>query len=158
MSELLHRIFHADDDPDVLGSIKSAAPYFLDGNVVLQATSVDEALAMIPDALIEADANVPDDASYYLQWGPPAIDMEEAWDVTTDSSSIPVAIIDGGFIEPDGKGKRNGIEIANAIRESGLSVAILSLSADAQTWGDENASKRDCLDVWAEAIKRLFAK
>ncbi|OGK29136.1 hypothetical protein A3D06_00710 [Candidatus Roizmanbacteria bacterium RIFCSPHIGHO2_02_FULL_40_9] len=126
MSELLHRIFHADDDPDVLGSIKSAAPYFLDGNVVLQATSVDEALAMIPDALIEADADL--------------------------------AIIDGDFIEPDGVSRRNGHEIASAIRKSGLPVAILSLSASSQDWGDENASKRDCLDVWAEAIKRLFAK
>ena len=47
------------------------------------------------DGLMEANA-IPNDSWYNLQWYLPFVDMERAWDVTTGSSDVTVAVLDTG--------------------------------------------------------------
>jgi subtilase family protein/PASTA domain-containing protein/fervidolysin-like protein len=63
---------------------------------------VDAALERRPDVLY-AEPNrtyelflEPDDTAYHELWGLPVIDAPEAWDVTTGSNSVIVAVVDSG--------------------------------------------------------------
>jgi thermitase len=40
---------------------------------------------------------VPDDPGYDLQWAPPKIDAPAAWDVTTGSPTVTIAVVDSGL-------------------------------------------------------------
>lgn len=42
--------------------------------------------------------NTPDDTNYSKQWNLPLINLEEAWDVSTGSSSVIVAVVDTGVL------------------------------------------------------------
>ena len=55
-----------------------------------------------PNHVVQADA-VPNDPMYPLQWHYPLIHLPAAWDVTTGSESVDVAVIDTGvlFAHPD---------------------------------------------------------
>ncbi|MDG6220226.1 MAG: S8 family serine peptidase, partial [Candidatus Thermoplasmatota archaeon] len=67
--------------------------------------SVEDAISMLlaepgieyaePDYLVEYDA-VPNDPNYNLQWALPKMDLPSAWDVTTGSEDVVVAVIDSG--------------------------------------------------------------
>jgi thermitase len=50
---------------------------------------------------------VPNDSSYALQWAPPKIQAEEAWDLETGGSSAVIAVVDSGvdYNHPDLAGK-----------------------------------------------------
>lgn len=119
MSEYTRRIFHADDHEAVRGAIKSAAPHYF-GQIVLQASTIDQALGYIPGTL--------------------------------QQMRIEIALIDSSFGIRE---RRTGAVIAQAIRDSGLAVGIISLSSDIQSWGDINASKDDGPAGIANAIQQL---
>jgi serine protease len=59
-----------------------------------------------PNHIVRADA-VPNDPSYPLQWHYPLIRLPAAWDVTTGSRSVEVAVVDTGvlFGHPDLSGQ-----------------------------------------------------
>lgn len=66
---------------------------------------------------------------------------------------VNIALIDDNFNDRE---RRTGVVIAEAIRASGLAVAIISLSSNAQTWGDLNCRKTDSATQTANSIKERF--
>jgi subtilisin family serine protease len=50
-----------------------------------------------PDFLLEADATVPDDTRFDEQWALDNIDAPEAWDISTGSASVLIAVNDSGI-------------------------------------------------------------
>ena len=56
-----------------------------------------------PNAYVHAAGIIPNDSLYSKQWGMQAIHAEEAWDTTTGSPDVKVAVVDGGinFDQPD---------------------------------------------------------
>src|SRR5919197_6579665 len=59
-------------------------------------------LTVEPNYIVEPDA-VPNDPRFSSQWGPKRISATNAWDITTGSSNVVVAVIDEGvdFNHPD---------------------------------------------------------
>ncbi len=69
-----------------------------------------------PDYVVRASLT-PNDTYYSLQWGPPKISAPAAWDVTTGSTEVTIAIIDTGIDpgQPDLAGRVvAGYDFANA--------------------------------------------
>ncbi|KAF4744585.1 Suppressor of the cold-sensitive snRNP bioproteinsis mutant brr1-1, partial [Perkinsus olseni] len=56
-----------------------------------------------PDEIVYADATIPNDPSYSLQYHHALINAPQAWDVTTGDRSLVVALIDSGidYSHPD---------------------------------------------------------
>lgn len=50
-----------------------------------------------PDYYMELYATIPSDEQYENQWALPMISLPQAWDITTGSSTIRVAVIDNGI-------------------------------------------------------------
>ena len=77
---------------------------------------VIQALRQRPDVLyaepnyIRQAALVPDDAQYAYQWHYPAINLPQAWDITTGNTNVVVAVIDTGVLlnHPDLQGRLTG--------------------------------------------------
>ena len=63
----------------------------------------DPRVAWAQPNVYQRGAALPNDALYGQQWAPPAIDAPDAWNHTTGSKSVPVAIVDSGinYDEPD---------------------------------------------------------
>ena len=57
----------------------------------------DDVLYAHPNYLLRA-LRTPDDAHYSYQWHLPAINLPNAWDTTTGSSSVVVAVVDSGIL------------------------------------------------------------
>lgn len=53
-------------------------------------------VAVVEPTTIGRYTVVPNDTSYASQWPPPIVDAEEAWDITSGSTSIIVAVLDSG--------------------------------------------------------------
>ena len=65
-----------------------------------------------PNYIVHSYGTVPDDAYYGLQWDHPLINLPEAWDVTTGSDDVIVAVVDSGVLmnhpDLDGRLTRTG--------------------------------------------------
>ncbi len=72
---------------------------------------------------------------------------------TLRGRGVNMAIIDDNFNDRE---RRTGVVIAQAIRDSGLAVAIISLSANTQNWGDLNCKKEDSPSKMAASIRQRF--
>jgi subtilisin family serine protease len=92
-----------------------------------------------PDYLAFAAATTPNDPLFVDQWGLAKIQAAAAWDVTTGSATIPIAIVDSGidFTHPDLSGKLwvNPGEIAG----NGLDDDNNGYVDDVQGWDLVNA-------------------
>ena len=51
-----------------------------------------------PNYIVHSYSTVPNDPDYASQWGLPMIDLPEAWDVTTGSNDVIVAVVDSGVL------------------------------------------------------------
>ncbi len=51
-----------------------------------------------PNYIVQPLVNEPDDEYYHLQWHYPFINLPQAWDVTTGSSDVIVAVVDTGAL------------------------------------------------------------
>ena len=69
--------------------------------------SLDPRVAVVEPVYIRRPFRVPSDTHYLLQWNLKAVQLEQAWDRTTGSASIVVAVLDTGIIpdHPDLKGR-----------------------------------------------------
>ena len=67
----------------------------------------DDVIYAGPDYIITANSTSPDDDYYEDQWAIDKISLDEAWDITTGSSTIRVGVIDSGIDadHPDLAGK-----------------------------------------------------
>ncbi|KAF4698466.1 Suppressor of the cold-sensitive snRNP bioproteinsis mutant brr1-1, partial [Perkinsus olseni] len=63
----------------------------------------DDGIFCGPDEIVYADATIPNDPSYSLQYHHALINAPQAWDVTTGDRSLVVALIDSGidYSHPD---------------------------------------------------------
>jgi len=87
-------------DPTLVGRL--AATYLVAFNPEIDPTAVIQQLTALPE-VVDAEPNfyasstfVPNDTDWSQQWGPVAIHCPEAWDTSTGSSAITVAIVDSG--------------------------------------------------------------
>ncbi len=60
-----------------------------------------------PNYIVQPYDSEPNDTYYYLQWHYPQINLPQAWDLTTGSSDVIVAVVDTGVLmsHPDLSGK-----------------------------------------------------
>lgn len=65
--------------------------------VIAELEKRDDIIYAGPDYVISACATTPDDTSYVQQWAPEMIDLPGAWDITTGTSSVYVAVLDTGI-------------------------------------------------------------
>ena len=66
-----------------------------------------DVLSADPNYILQHCATAPNDEFYSLQWHYPQINLPQAWDVTTGSSSVIVAVVDTGVLlnHPDLAGR-----------------------------------------------------
>lgn len=82
---------------------------------------------------------VPNDPDYRLQWHYPMINLPQAWDITTGSSSVVVAVIDTGVINhPDFGGNMLGSLGADFIRDPLRALDGGGIDSNAFDVGDQN--------------------
>jgi subtilisin family serine protease len=76
-----------------------AEPNYLISLDPIEAVPVDQSFA----ALSAQPLQVPNDSYYSLQWGLPKIQADKAWDITTGSQDIIIAVVDTGvdYNHPD---------------------------------------------------------
>ncbi len=60
-------------------------------------SEMDEVITAEPDYHMEFFQNIPDDPGYDSLWGMPMIDAPEAWEMTTGSEEVVVAVVDTGI-------------------------------------------------------------
>jgi serine protease len=73
----------------------------------LRALASDPRIARVEPNYLRRPFRVPNDSHYVLQWNLKAVHMEQAWDTTTGSTSIVVAVVDTGILaqHPDLQGR-----------------------------------------------------
>ena len=92
----------AGTGPDATLVAALDATYLVAFNPEADPTAVLQQLAALPE-VVNAEPNyyasstlIPNDTDWSQQWGPVAIHCPEAWDTTTGSSSVTIAIVDTG--------------------------------------------------------------
>jgi len=78
------------------GSVLVQVPPGQEGAYIAKFKQQAEVLIAEPNYIVRADV-IPNDTSYPLQYAPALIQAEDAWDVTTGSNSVIIAIIDSGL-------------------------------------------------------------
>lgn len=90
-----------------------------------------------PNYVAEAMA-VPNDPDYRFQWRYPMINLPQAWDITTGSSNVVVAVIDTGVVNhPDFGNNMVGSLGADFIRSTLMSLDGDGIDLNAFDVGDE---------------------
>jgi serine protease len=110
-------------------ALPNAALYRVADTVALQATEAGRAATlelirqlMVRPDVIEAHPNyilaptlTPNDPFYPLQWHYPAINLPQAWDLTTGSASTVVAVLDSGILFEAGNPSRTHPDFVNKV-------------------------------------------
>jgi serine protease len=94
-----------------------------------------------PNYVLHPLQTVPNDPLYDLQWHYPAIHLPAAWDVTTGSSAIVVAVVDTGILHDAGDPSRTHPDL------SGRVLAGYDFVSDPGTAGDGDGRDPDPYDV-----------
>jgi len=92
-----------------------------------------------PNYRVQAAA-IPNDEAYYLQWHYPLIDLPAAWDFTSGSPDVIVAVIDTGILSnhPDLRGQT--VPGYDFVRDPGSARDGDGIDPDPEDPGDDNAA------------------
>lgn len=93
----------------------------------------EDVLYVGPDYILELCSTIPNDSNYNsMQWAPKTIGLEQAWDITTGSSTVSVGIIDTGIdaTHPDLENR-----ISTSLNRDFTTGSIIEVSSPTDTNG-----------------------
>lgn len=99
---------------------------------------------------LEQPLATPNDYEYNSQWHYPAINLPQAWDRTTGSNSVVVAILDTGVLFRSGNPAQSHPDIGNRLLPGYDMVSPISGSNPLANAGDGNGRDPDPYDVGDE--------
>lgn len=99
---------------------------------------------------LEQPLATPNDTLYDLQWHYPAINMPQAWDRTTGSNSVVVAILDTGVLFRSGSPAQSHPDIGNRLLPGYDMVSPIGGSNPLANAGDGNGRDPDPYDAGDE--------
>ncbi|MBO1437161.1 S8 family serine peptidase [Meiothermus sp. CFH 77666] len=92
----------------------------------------------------------PNDPGYPFQWHYPAINLPQAWEITTGSNSVVVAILDTGVLFREGNPAQSHPDIGNRLVPGYDMVSPISGANPLANAGDGNGRDSDPYDVGDE--------
>jgi serine protease len=95
---------------------------------------------------LEQPLAVPNDEFYHLQWHYPAINLPQAWDRTTGSSSVVVAVLDTGVLYRAGNPAQSHPDLGNRLLPGYDMVSPIAGSNPYANAGDGNGRDPDPYD------------
>ncbi len=121
--------------PPRFANLKAASKYAT--LMTVKSLRRDPALALASPNYYWRAQQVPNDRLYYLQWHYPMLNLPQAWDITTGSASVVVAVIDTGVLlkHPDLQGK--WVEGYDFISDPAISLDGDGLDSNPDDPGDD---------------------